>query len=73
MSNFNASFPIAMHQLGAKNQLKLVKISDPDNLIKTIFVWPEGVFSGYSYNEILQFFSLILFHKDYKPLHLAYF
>ena len=39
--------------------LKLVKISDPDNLIKTIFVWPEGVFSGYSYNEILQFKKLL--------------
>ena len=25
---------------------------------KTLFVWPEGVFSGYSYNEILNFKEL---------------
>ena len=23
--------------------------------LKTLFVWPEGVFSGYSYDEILEF------------------
>ena len=34
---------------------KLVRYSDPDKNRKTIFIWPEGVFSGYSYSEILIF------------------
>jgi len=31
---------------------KLVRYSDPNKEKKTLFIWPEGVFSGYSYNEI---------------------
>ena len=31
---------------------KLIRYSDPDKGKKTLFIWPEGVFSGYSYNEI---------------------
>ena len=38
---------------------KLVRYSDPDKNRKTIFIWPEGVFSGYSYSEILIFRELI--------------
>ena len=33
---------------------KLIKYSQPDRNLKTLFVWPEGVFSGYSYIEISQ-------------------
>ncbi len=32
---------------------KLIKYSNPKNNTKTLFVWPEGVFSGYSFNQIL--------------------
>ena len=38
---------------------KIIRYSDPDQNRKTLFVWPEGVFSGYSYNEILNFKELI--------------
>ena len=38
---------------------KLIKISDPDKKKKTLFIWPEGVFSGYSYDEIIKFRNLI--------------
>ena len=31
---------------------KLIRYSEPSKNIKTLFIWPEGVFSGYSYNEI---------------------
>ena len=34
---------------------------------KTLFVWPEGVFSGYSYNEILNFKEL--FKKNFSKNH----
>ena len=27
---------------------RLIKYSDPEKNLKTLFVWPEGVFSGYS-------------------------
>ena len=36
---------------------KLIRYSDPDKNRKTLFIWPEGVFSGYSYNDILIFNS----------------
>ncbi len=34
---------------------KLIRYSSPQKNIKTLFVWPEGVFSGYSYNEVTEF------------------
>jgi len=39
---------------------KLIRYSDPDKDKNTLFIWPEGVFSGYNYNEILSFKNLIL-------------
>ena len=46
---------------------KLIRYSDPDKNKKTLFIWPEGVFSGYSFEEILIFKELILrnFSKDH--------
>ena len=38
---------------------KLIKYSEPSENLKTLFVWPEGVFTGYNYNEILNFKNLI--------------
>ena len=45
---------------------KLIRYSDPDKNKKTLFIWPEGVFSGYSYDEILIFKKLIskIFQKN---------
>ena len=38
----------------------MIKYSDPEKERKTLFIWPEGVFSGYSFDEILSFKSMIL-------------
>mgnify|MGYP001428046175 CR=1 FL=1 len=38
---------------------KLIRYSDPDSKITTLFIWPEGVFAGYSYDEISKFKKLI--------------
>ena len=38
---------------------KIIKYSEPNTETTTLFVWPEGVFSGYSYSEILTFRNLI--------------
>ena len=38
---------------------KLIKYSEPDKNKKTIFIWPEGVFTGYTFEEISQFKNLV--------------
>ena len=38
---------------------KIIKYSEPNKEKTTLFIWPEGVFSGYSYKEILPFKKLI--------------
>ena len=30
----------------------LIRYSEPNKKVKTLFIWPEGVFSGYSFDEI---------------------
>ena len=57
--NFNLEYGLTDQEI-EKRFRKLIKYSDPDQGKETLFVWPEGVFSGYSYNEILQFKDLIL-------------
>ena len=50
---------------------KLIKISNPDKNKKTLFIWPEGVFSGYSYEEVLIFKNLI--SESFSKNHLIVF
>ena len=38
---------------------KIIRYSEPNKDKKTIFVWPEGIFSGYSFKEISIFKDLI--------------
>ena len=57
--NFNLEYGLTDQEI-EKRFRKLIKYSDPDQGKETLFVWPEGVFSGYSYNEILPFKDLIL-------------
>ena len=46
---------------------KIIRYSEPNKDKKTLFIWPEGVFSGYSYSEILIFKELIkkIFPKSF--------
>jgi len=46
---------------------KLIRYSDPIENKKTLFIWPEGVFSGYSYNDVLIFKELI--SKNFSQNH----
>ena len=48
-----------------------IKYSDPNPQKKTIFIWPEGVFTGYSYNEINKFSELI--KNNFNENHLILF
>jgi apolipoprotein N-acyltransferase len=56
--NFELEYNQNIDQIEEKLK-KLIRYSDPNSEKKTLFVWPEGVFSGYSYNEILIFRDLI--------------
>ena len=50
---------------------KLIRYSEPDANLKTLFIWPEGVFSGYSFNEILEFKKVI--SKNFNKNHFILF
>ena len=36
-----------------KRVTQLIKYSEPENDSSTLYIWPEGVFSGYNFKEIL--------------------
>ena len=50
---------------------QLIRYSEPDKNKKTLFIWPEGVFSGYSFNEISIFKKLI--SSNFSQNHLIIF
>ena len=50
---------------------KIIRYSEPNKKIKTLFIWPEGVFSGYSFEEILVFKDLI--EKNFSSKHFIIF
>ena len=56
--NFDLRYDLSLDEI-EKRLMKLIRYSDPNKDEKTLFIWPEGVFSGYSYNEILIFKELI--------------
>ncbi|MEC7136843.1 MAG: apolipoprotein N-acyltransferase, partial [Pseudomonadota bacterium] len=49
----NFKLEYGLDQTDIENRLKkLIKYSDPVKDEKTLYVWPEGVFSGYSYRDV---------------------
>jgi len=50
---------------------KLIRFSEPSKLQSTVFVWPEGVFTGYNFNEIKRYQEL--FNKKFSDNHLIIF
>jgi len=68
--NFKLEYDLSTDQI--MNRLnKMIRYSDPKSDKKTLFIWPEGVFSGYSYNEIVVFKDLI--SKNFKKNHYIIF
>ena len=45
----------------------MIDPGDPDKKRETLFIWPEGVFSGYSYVQIIPFKELIF--KNFSNKH----
>ena len=49
--NFELKYNLSIVNI-QKRLDKLIRYSEPNKNIKTLFVWPEGVFSGYNYEEL---------------------
>ena len=69
--NFELKYGLNLNQIEDRLK-KLIRYSNPtNNKKKTLFIWPEGTFSGYSYKEILIFKDLI--KKSFKKNHYIIF
>ena len=68
--NFELKYGLSIVEIEKKLK-KLIRYSEPNSNKKTFFIWPEGVFSGYNYNEILVFKDLI--EKNFKKNHYIVF
>ena len=55
----------------SENISRLIKYSDPDKNKKTLFIWPEGVFTGFNFEQIKQY--KLLFKKAFSEKHLILF
>ena len=64
--NFDLKYNLNKSEIEARLE-KLIKYSEPDKNLKTLFVWPEGVFSGYSFEEIIYLKEIFFnnFTKDH--------
>ena len=64
--NFDLQYGLSFKEIEERFN-KLIRYSDPDKKKETLFIWPEGVFSGYSYDQIIPFKGLIL--KNFSEKH----
>ena len=68
--NFKLEYGLNINQIKDKLR-KLIRYSEPNKQKKTLFIWPEGIFSGYSYSEIKIFKDL--FNKNFNENHYVIF
>jgi len=68
--NFNLEYGLSLDDIEKKLKA-LIRYSDPQKNKKTLIIWPEGVFSGYSFNEILIFKKI--FKENFNSNHFILF
>ena len=68
--NFKLEYGLTIEDLETRLE-KLIRYSDPSKNLKTLFVWPEGVFSGYSFKEISNLKKI--FEKNFNENHFILF
>ena len=68
--NFDLKYGLNKDEIEVRLK-KLIRYSDPIKDKKTLFIWPEGVFSGYSYNEVTIFKELI--SRNFSKNHFILF
>ncbi len=61
--NFELEYNLEAEEIKKRLNL-LIRYSEPIKNQKTLFVWPEGVFSGYSYYEIINLKKIFIKHFD---------
>jgi apolipoprotein N-acyltransferase len=68
--NFDLKYSLSNTDL-EKNISNLIKYSEPEVNKKTFFIWPEGVFTGFNFNEIKEYKRL--FEEAFSDNHLILF
>tara|TARA_B110000971_G_scaffold183042_1_gene190283 strand:+ start:902 stop:2476 length:1575 start_codon:yes stop_codon:yes gene_type:complete len=68
--NFDLKYNLSSKDI-SNNISKLIRYSAPNEDVKTLFIWPEGVFSGYNFEQIKQYKSI--FEKEFSDNHLILF
>ena len=68
--NFDLKYDLSIKDI-EKRFKNLVKYSEPNKEIKTLFIWPEGPLSGYNYEEVLEFKDII--SKNFHSNHFIIF
>ena len=68
--NFDLKYDLPKDEID--NLLRdLIKYSDPEKKKETIFIWPEGIFTGFSFSEIKKYKSL--FNTSFDSKHVIIF
>jgi apolipoprotein N-acyltransferase len=68
--NFDLKYNLSSEDID-NNISKLIKYSAPEKNKKTLFVWPEGVFTGYNFEQIKQYKPM--FENAFSDNHLILF
>jgi len=68
--NFDLKYNLSNTDLN-ENISKLIRYSEPDKGKKTLFVWPEGVFTGFNFEQIREY--RVLFEESFSENHLILF
>ena len=68
--NFKLEYGLNVKDIEARLN-KLIKISGASNDPKTLYIWPEGVFSGYNFDELNRFKNTFL--RNFKNNHFILF
>ena len=68
--NFDLKYNLSNTDLN-ENISKLIRYSEPEKEKKTLFVWPEGVFTGFNFEQIRQYRAL--FEETFSENHLILF
>jgi apolipoprotein N-acyltransferase len=68
--NFDLEYGLSIEDIDIRIK-KLIRYSEPNKNIKTLFIWPEGPLSGYSFEEILGFKDII--SKNFSKNHYIIF
>ena len=64
--NFELMYGLSFEEIN-KRLISLIRYSDPKENQKTLFVWPEGVFSGYNFEELFKLKEV--FSKNFSKKH----